>query len=60
MLSEYFFKMEEIPKSILFIGSGYIGLEFAHVAALSGVKVTILDMESSLLPYFDKDIVKMV
>ena len=52
--------MEEIPKSILFIGSGYIGLEFAHVAALSGVKVTILDMESSLLPYFDKDIVKMV
>ena len=58
LLSEEFFKMDELPKSILFIGGGYIALEFAHIAVRSGVKVTILDMESSLLPHFDKDIVR--
>ena len=57
LISDDFFKMEELPQSILFIGGGYIALEFAHIAARSGAKVTILDMESSLLPHFDKDIV---
>ncbi|HCX98911.1 MAG TPA: NAD(P)/FAD-dependent oxidoreductase [Bacteroidales bacterium] len=55
--SDDFFELKELPKSILFIGGGYIAFEFAHIAARSGAKVTIMDMESTSLPHFDKDIV---
>ena len=56
--SDDFFELEELPKSILFIGGGYIALEFAHITARSGAKVTILDMSETSLPHFDKDIVE--
>ena len=56
--SDDFFELKELPKSLLFIGGGYIAFEFAHIAARSGAKVTILDMEATSLPHFDKDIVK--
>lgn len=56
--SDDFFHMEELPKSILFIGGGYIGLEFAQIVARSGAKVTILQSGERLLKHFDKDIVK--
>ena len=56
--SDDFFDMQELPKSLLFIGGGYIAFEFAHIAARSGAKVTIMDMESTSLPHFDQDIVK--
>ena len=56
--SDNFLEMKELPKSMLFIGGGYIGLEFAHIAARSGAKVTILQRSSRLLKHFDKDIVE--
>ena len=56
--SDDFLDMKELPKTILFIGGGYIAFEFAHIAARSGAKVTIMDMGSSSLPHFDKDIVQ--
>lgn len=55
--SDDFLEMKELPKEILFIGGGYIAFEFAQIAARSGAKVTIMDMESTSLPHFDKDIV---
>ncbi|HKL71648.1 MAG TPA: NAD(P)/FAD-dependent oxidoreductase [Marinilabiliaceae bacterium] len=56
--SDDFLEMKELPKSILFIGGGYIAFEFAHIAARSGAKVTIMDLGSRLLPHFEKDIVQ--
>jgi glutathione reductase (NADPH) len=56
--SDDFLEMEKLPKSILFIGGAYIAFEFAHIAARSGAKVTILDMASTSLPHFDKEIVE--
>lgn len=56
--SDDFFDMKQIPKSLLFIGGGYIAFEFAHIAARSGAKVTIIDIEATSLPHFDNDIVK--
>ena len=56
--SDDFLEMKELPKSILFIGGGYIAFEFAHIAARSGSKVTIIDLEANSLPHFDKDIVQ--
>ena len=55
--SDDFLEMKDLPPSMLFIGGGYIAFEFAHIAARSGSKVTILDMEATSLPHFDKDIV---
>lgn len=55
--SDDFLDMKSLPKSMLFIGGGYIAFEFAHIAARSGAKVTVMDMESTSLLDFDKDIV---
>ncbi len=56
--SDDFLDMKELPKSMLFIGGGYIAFEFAHIAARCGSKVTIMDMGATSLPHFDKDIVQ--
>jgi len=34
--SEQFLELDELPRRVLFIGGGYIGFEFAHVAARAG------------------------
>ncbi|TRO67247.1 dihydrolipoyl dehydrogenase family protein [Christiangramia sabulilitoris] len=56
--SDEFLELEELPESIIFIGAGYIGMEFAHIAARCGVDVTVIDGESRALNNFDKDMVK--
>ena len=50
--SDDFLELEEIPKSIIFIGGGYISLEFAFIAALAGSEVTVLEKSENLLPIF--------
>lgn len=56
-ISDDFLALKELPKSIVFIGAGYIGMEFAHVAARSGAKVTVIDLASRPLGPFDADVV---
>ena len=53
-----FLNLKELPKSLLFIGGGYIAFEFAHIAARSGVEVTIVHRGQRPLQNFDQDIVK--
>ena len=55
--SDDFLELKKLPKSILFIGAGYIGMEFAHMAARSGSKVTIIDSSERPLEPFDIDLV---
>ena len=57
IVSDDFLELEELPESIIFIGAGYIGMEFAHIAARCGVKVTVIDAEDRPLSNFDKDMV---
>ena len=45
------------PDSVVFIGGGVIALEFSHVYARAGTKVTILEMAPRLLPAADADAV---
>ncbi len=42
--------LEELPKSILILGGGVIGCEFASIFAAYGVKVTVVEAMSRLLP----------
>jgi glutathione reductase (NADPH) len=56
--SDDFLNLEQLPESMLFIGAGYIGMEFAHIAARLGVKVTMIDVAPRPLTNFDEDLVK--
>lgn len=48
----------ELPDSLVFIGGGVIAMEFSHVFARAGTKVTILEATPSLLPQLDPDAVE--
>ena len=49
--------LPEIPKSMLVIGGGYIGLELGSVYAALGTKVSVVEMTPGLLPGADRDLV---
>jgi dihydrolipoamide dehydrogenase len=51
-------EMKRIPKSLLVVGGGYIGLELGQVYAALGTKVTVVEMMDGLLPGADRDLVK--
>ena len=55
--SDQFLDLEQLPPDIVFIGGGYIGFEFAHIAARAGAHVTILHRSKRPLHHFDADIV---
>ena len=46
-----------IPKSLLVIGGGYIGLELGSVYQALGSKVSVIEMLDGLLPGADRDLV---
>ncbi len=60
LVSDDFLNLKSLPETLLFIGAGYIGMEFAHMAARFGVKVTIMDYAPRPLLNFDKDMVKHI
>lgn len=47
---------EELPKSVVIIGSGAVGVEFATIWNSYGVEVTIVEMLPRLVPLEDKEI----
>ncbi|MDO9556074.1 MAG: dihydrolipoyl dehydrogenase [Coriobacteriia bacterium] len=50
--------LEEIPKDIVIIGGGVIGLEFACAYAAFGSKVTVIELLEQVLPGNDRRVVK--
>lgn len=56
-ISDDFLALESLPEQLIFVGAGYIGMEFAHVAARCGARVTIIQSGSRPLKNFDADIV---
>jgi dihydrolipoamide dehydrogenase len=50
--------LEKQPKSLLVIGSGAIGVEFAYVYASLGTKVTIVEFLPNVVPVEDEDVSK--
>jgi dihydrolipoamide dehydrogenase len=53
-------ELPEIPKRLLVIGGGIIGLEMATVYDALGSKVTVVELMDSLIPSADKDVVKVL
>jgi dihydrolipoamide dehydrogenase len=58
MTSDEALKLEALPKSIIIIGGGVIGLEWASMLNDFGVEVTVIEYESRLVPLEDEEISK--
>lgn len=52
--------LDKIPKSLVIIGGGVIGIEFASMFAAAGTKCTVVEALPNILPPIDKEIVAMV
>lgn len=50
--------LADIPKTLLVVGGGYIGLEMGTVYAALGCEVTVVEMTDGLLPGVDRDLVR--
>lgn len=50
--------LEEIPRDLVIVGAGIIGLEYASMFATLGVKVTLLDQRPMLLDFVDREIIE--
>ena len=51
-------ELKDIPKNMLVVGGGIIGLEMATVYSALGSKVTIVELTDALIPGCDKDLVR--
>jgi dihydrolipoamide dehydrogenase len=51
-------KIEEMPKSLVVIGSGAVGVEFASIFKSFGAEVTVLEVLPRVVPVEDEDISK--
>ena len=50
----------DVPRSLLVVGGGYIGLELGSVYAALGSKVSVVEMTDGLLPGCDRDLVSVL
>jgi dihydrolipoamide dehydrogenase len=52
--------LPDIPKTLLVVGGGYIGLEIGSVYAALGTKVSVVEFMDGLLPMADRDLVTVL
>lgn len=52
--------LPSLPKSLLVVGGGYIGLELGSAYAGMGTKVSVVEMTNGLLPGADRDLVSVL
>ncbi|MCD6186821.1 MAG: dihydrolipoyl dehydrogenase [Desulfuromusa sp.] len=53
-------ELTDIPRSLLVVGGGYIGLELGSAYAALGSKVSVVEMTNGLLPGCDRDLVSVL
>ncbi|MGE5446207.1 MAG: dihydrolipoyl dehydrogenase [Ignavibacteriales bacterium] len=53
-------ELPDIPKTMLVVGGGYIGLEIGTVYAALGTRVSVVEMTSGLMPGVDRDLVSIL
>ena len=58
--SDGFLDLPALPPRILFVGGGFISMEFAHVAARAGSQVTVLQRDTHVLKQFDPDLADLL
>lgn len=56
--SDEVLSMDELPQSVVIIGGGVIGMEFASILSAFGVKTTVIEFCKEILPPFDPEVAK--
>src|SRR6185436_15734940 len=56
--SDHILALQEVPKSMLVIGAGAVGCEFASIFSRFGTTMTVVEVLPQLLPIEDDDISK--
>jgi len=56
--SDQVHELEDLPRELIVVGAGIIGLEYASMFAALGVKVTLLDQRPTLLDFVDHEVVE--
>jgi len=56
LTSDELLHLDILPQSIIIIGAGAIGLEFADMYCNAGVKVTVIELTDKILPAWDSEI----
>lgn len=60
LTNESVLKLQKRPESLIIIGGGYVGLEYAHFFSALGTKVTIVGRNSTLLPFEEPEISELL
>ncbi len=55
-ISDDVLTLEKLPRSLAVIGAGVIGAEYATIFAALGIRVTLIDKRTQLLPFIDAEI----
>lgn len=56
--SDELLDMQELPRSMIVIGAGVIGIEYATIFSALDTAVTVIDPKSTMLDFIDKEIVE--
>jgi NAD(P) transhydrogenase len=56
--SDQILSLEQIPKSVIVVGGGVIGLEYASMLTALNCEVTLIEERGDLLPFVDREIVE--
>lgn len=51
-------ELKDIPKRLLVVGGGVVGIEFAGIYRMFGSEVTVIDFAPNILPFLDSDLTK--
>ena len=54
--SDHVLELKEVPKSMIILGAGAVGVEFASIYARFGTKVTLIELMDRIVPNEDVDI----
>lgn len=60
LTSDHVLKLDKLPQSVLIIGSGAIGIEWARIFSNFGVEVTIVELAEHLIPLADLDVSRRI
>ena len=55
--SETILHLPRMPRSMIVLGAGVVGVEYASIFAALGLDVTLVDTRDRLLPYLDREVV---
>ena len=55
-ISDEILTLEKLPRSLAVVGAGVIGAEYATIFAALGIRITLIDKRTQLLPFIDAEI----